>query len=90
MTVQVGDTVHEIVWDTVNGVSAEEYQLLDIGADQLTLRHTATWLGKHKSPGSLEIRSKPLRYLEYFSIPLDDRIHQSTEWLEWFCSEVTK
>jgi hypothetical protein len=90
MAVKVGDTVHVLGWDTINGQYVEEYELVGIAADSITLKHLATYRHKTKLAGSGLIEQRPLKYLSYFEIPLAERVGEQKEFLDWLCQQFRK
>jgi hypothetical protein len=88
MAVNVGDVVHILSWDTLNGYSAEEYVLTEISADHITLKHVSTYRNKQRYPGHGQTEQRPLRYLEYFSISLAERMREQKESIDWLVANL--
>lgn len=84
MAVKPGDTVHMICWDSIVGDYVEEFVVEEIAADHIKIRQVAEYRMRQRVEVDKGVQSRPLKYLEYFDLPPEEKIklhYDSQTWL---------
>lgn len=88
-----GDTVLVEAWSLDSGHSIEEYRIVQLDAEQISLSHTATYRRSgsqvDRTPGTGETRTYGKRMIEHLSIPFEERWEQHLSDIRWLCENLS-
>lgn len=88
MPVRVGDVVHMFGWELHSGPYVNEYVLKEIASDHISIEHVAVYRDGQKYTGNQQIEKRERKLLEYFEVPLKERLKHNQESLVLFTIQV--
>ena len=91
MRPQAGDKVEVLGCRFSSGtLYMQEYELVEIAEDHITLKHLRNITRDGEQRGSGELSREPLEMLDYLSIPFEERCQKQVEAIQDFCENLTR